>query len=196
MTCNMQPGLIAGVDEVGRGPLAGDVFACAVILPDEHPIIGLTDSKKLSASRRQTLAEQIHQHALSLAIGRASVAEIDAMNIHHATLLAMQRAVLGLNKVPQQVWVDGRHCPKLPYPTTAIIQGDQNKPVISAASIVAKVTRDAYMQQLDQQYPGYGLAQHKGYPTAQHVQALTQLGVSPIHRRSFAPVKQLLTMAS
>ena len=184
--------MIAGVDEVGRGPLAGDVVACAVILPAEPLIAGLADSKKLTAAKRQSLAGQIQQQALCVAVGRASVAEIDELNIGQATLLAMQRAIMGLALTPHQVLVDGCHCPEVPYPTCAIIKGDQLEPAISAASIVAKVTRDREMIALDKQYPGYGFAQHKGYPTPQHLQAVAQLGVTPIHRRSFAPVRKHL----
>jgi ribonuclease HII len=183
---------IAGVDEVGRGPLAGDVVACAVILPTDHNLVGLTDSKQLNARRREALFEQIHQCAVSISLGRASVAEIDRINIGQASLLAMQRAVLGLSLAPDHVLVDGLYCPEVPYPTQAVIKGDQTIPAISAASIIAKVTRDREMQALDSQYPGYGFASHKGYPTAQHLQALTQLGVTPLHRQSFAPVRRLL----
>jgi ribonuclease HII len=183
---------IAGVDEVGRGPLAGDVVACAVILPSDHRIDGLTDSKQLNAKRREVLFEQIHQCALGISLGRASVAEIDRLNIGQATLLAMQRAVLGLSLTPDHVLIDGLYCPEVPYSTQALIKGDQSIPAISAASIIAKVTRDREMVALDSQYPGYGFASHKGYPTAQHLQALTQLGVTSIHRQSFAPVRRLL----
>ncbi len=181
--------LIAGVDEAGRGPLAGPVVAAAVILPAHYTLPGLTDSKKLSAKRRTTLATAITQQALAYAIAQASVAEIDQLNILQATLLAMQRAVNALALVPDVVWVDGNRCPELAIPVQAIIRGDQTVPAISAASILAKVSRDALMDALDVQYPGYGLAQHKGYGTQAHREALTRLGPSPCHRRSFAPVQ-------
>jgi ribonuclease HII len=184
--------LIAGVDEAGRGPLAGPVIAAAVILNADRTIEGLTDSKQLSESRREELAEIIKQHAVAWAVGRAEVEEIDALNILQASLLAMQRAVAGLGVAPQHVMVDGNRCPKLPCPASAIVKGDSLVPAISAASIIAKVTRDKEMLQLDQQYPGYGLQGHKGYPTKKHIEALARLGVSPIHRRTFGPVKKLL----
>ncbi len=184
-----KPLLIAGVDEVGRGPLAGPVIAAAVILDDTHPIAGLADSKTLSEKRRDVLATQIRQYALTFAIGRAEVEEIDQINILQASLLAMQRAVVQLSVVPKLALIDGKHCPLLPCPTQAIIKGDQTVPAISAASILAKVTRDQEMCELDKLYPGYGFAIHKGYPTRAHQQALQRLGVSPIHRRSFAPVR-------
>jgi len=184
--------LIAGVDEVGRGPLAGAVVAAAVILDENHPITGLADSKMLSEKRREILAEQIRQGALAWAIGRAEVAEIDELNILRASLLAMQRAVESLALAPTEVWVDGKFAPKINYLTKTFVQGDKLKPVISAASIVAKVYRDHEMLQLDQCYPGYGFAQHKGYPTRAHREALQRLGACPIHRRSFAPVKAVI----
>ena len=181
---------IAGVDEAGRGPLAGPVFAAAVILDSKKKIIGLADSKQLTAKKREYLAKKIQEKARAWAIGRAEVAEIDRLNIFHASLLAMQRAVCALALIPSLVLVDGKHCPKLDYSTQAIIKGDEKIAVISAASILAKVHRDANMVLLDAEYPGYGLAQHKGYTTQQHLQALKKLGPSPIHRRSFAPVRQ------
>jgi ribonuclease HII len=184
--------LIAGVDEAGRGPLAGPVIAAAVILDADQPIEGLTDSKQLSESRREELAGIIKQHAVAWAVGRAEVEEIDALNILQASLLAMQRAVEGLSVAPQHVMVDGNRCPKFPCPASAIVKGDSLVPAISAASIIAKVTRDREMLQLDQQYPGYGLQGHKGYPTKKHLEALARLGVSPIHRRTFGPVKKML----
>lgn len=184
--------LIAGVDEVGRGPLAGPVIAAAVILNEIHPIQGLADSKTLSEKRRRSLALEIRQHALAFAVGRAEVEEIDHFNILQASLLAMQRAVTQLLVSPHQVLVDGKHCPQLPYPVRAIVQGDKWIPAISAASILAKVTRDQEMCELDQVYPGYGFAIHKGYPTRAHREALQRLGVTPIHRRSYAPVQQCL----
>ena len=183
--------VVAGVDEVGRGPLAGDVIAAAVILPD-HPLAGLTDSKALSASRRATLFEMISNEAKSWALGRSSVAEIDELNILQASLLAMRRAVESLAIQPTLVLVDGNRLPQWPYEARAIVKGDLREPAISAASIVAKVTRDREMVELDRRYPGYGLAAHKGYPTRAHLAALKALGVSPIHRRSFGPVKRLL----
>jgi len=184
--------LIAGVDEVGRGPLAGPVVTAAVILDERNPIDGLTDSKKLSEHQREEFAEEIKQKAIAWSLGRAEVHEIDEINILQATLLAMQRAVAGLIPIPDHVLVDGNRCPKFHCPAEAIIKGDLHVPVISAASIIAKVARDQEMQQLELQYPGYGLHSHKGYPTKKHIAALEQLGVTPIHRRTFGPVKKLL----
>jgi ribonuclease HII len=186
---------IAGVDEVGRGPLAGPVVTAAVILDPAQPITGLADSKKLSETRREALAELIKRHALAWAIGRAEVEEIDRLNILQATLLAMQRAVANLSITPEHVLVDGNRCPRLPCSVEAVIKGDSTVPAISAASIIAKVTRDREMLALDAEYPGYGLAGHKGYPTKAHLAALHVLGVSPIHRRSFSPVRQILDNA-
>ena len=183
--------VIAGVDEVGRGPLAGDVIAAAVILPD-YPLSGLTDSKALSETRRVALAEMIQHEAKAWALGRSSVAEIDELNILQASLLAMRRAVEALSICPDLVLVDGNRLPKWPYEARAIVKGDLTEPAISAASILAKVARDREMVELDGRYPGYGLATHKGYPTKAHLAALSKLGVSPIHRRSFGPVKRLL----
>ena len=183
--------VIAGVDEVGRGPLAGDVIAAAVILPD-HPLAGLTDSKALSASKRVMLAGMIRSEARSWALGRSTVAEIDEFNILQASLLAMRRAVEALAIQPTLVLVDGNRLPQWPYEARAIVKGDLKEPAISAASILAKVVRDQEMVELDCRFPGYGLAAHKGYPTKAHLAALSKLGVSPIHRRSFAPVKRLL----
>jgi ribonuclease HII len=183
--------LLAGVDEAGRGPLAGPVFAAAVILADRRPIAGLTDSKLLSAARREELALQIRDSALAWAVASASVAEIDAMNILRATLLAMQRAVEALGTSPHEVWVDGLHCPPVRCTVRAVVRGDLTVGAISAASILAKTSRDALLIELDQVYPGYGFAQHKGYGTPEHLAALHQLGPCPIHRRSFAPVAQL-----
>jgi ribonuclease HII len=184
--------LVAGLDEVGRGPLAGPVVTAAVILDPALPIDGLMDSKKLSEARRETLAELIKERALAWSLGRAEVEEIDQLNILQATMLAMQRAVAGLNPAPQHVLVDGNRCPELPCSAEAIIKGDGLVPAISAASIIAKVARDQEMVALDAQYPGYGLAGHKGYPTKAHMEALRDLGVTPIHRRSFAPVRRAL----
>lgn len=183
---------IAGVDEVGRGPLAGDVVAAAVILDPEHPIAGLRDSKKLSATRREELAALIREHAIAWAVARASVAEIDELNILHASMLAMKRAVEALQPQPGYVLVDGNRLPVWNYASEPVIKGDDRVPAIAAASILAKVQRDSELIALEQQYPGYGFARHKGYPTAAHLQALKELGVTPVHRRSFAPVKNLL----
>ena len=183
--------VIAGVDEVGRGPLAGDVIAAAVILP-EYPLLGLTDSKMLSETRRASLFEVIRREARAWALGRSTVAEIDEINILQASLLAMRRAVEALSVRPSLVLVDGNRLPTWPYEARAIVKGDLTEPAISAASILAKVTRDREMVELDRRYPGYGLAAHKGYPTKAHLAALSELGVSPIHRRSFGPVKRLL----
>lgn len=188
--------LIAGVDEVGRGPLAGAVVAAAVILDPQNPIAGLTDSKKLSEKRRDALFDEIKEKALAWAIGRAEVEEIDAINILQASMLAMKRAVEQLSPAAEYALVDGNRVPELPCPCEPIIKGDLTEPAISAASILAKVTRDREMVLLDQQYPGYGLAKHKGYPTKDHMEALAALGPSEIHRRSFGPVKQYLSDAN
>ncbi len=182
--------LIAGVDEVGRGPLAGPVVAAAVILDPERPIAGLADSKKLTPRRREQLAEQIRSEALAWSLGRAEVEEIDRINILQASLLAMRRAVEGLALQPQQALIDGNRCPDLPCPARAVVGGDATVPEISAASIIAKVARDLEMVEMELKYPGYGLAQHKGYPTKIHLEALQRLGVTAIHRRSFAPVRR------
>ena len=184
--------LVAGVDEVGRGPLAGPVVTAAVILDPARPIAGLADSKALSEKRREALYAEICEKSLCWAIGRAEVAEIDELNILGATMLAMQRAVAGLNPKPQHALIDGNRCPMLPCSAEAVVGGDGTVAVISAASIIAKVTRDREMVELDRQYPGYGLAGHKGYPTKSHIAALETLGITPIHRRSFAPVRRLL----
>ncbi len=183
---------VAGVDEAGRGPLAGPVVAAAVILNPAAPIDGLMDSKKLSEKKRDLLAVQIRENALAWAVAQAGVAEIDSINILQASLLAMRRAVINLSVVPQRVLVDGNRCPELEMPVEAIVKGDSLVSAISAASILAKVFRDAMMRDLDKQYPGYGLAGHKGYPTVQHIKALQKLGPTPIHRRTFGPVKALL----
>jgi len=184
--------LIAGVDEVGRGPLAGPVVAAAVILDPARPILGLADSKKLSAPQRERLAREIRARSLAWALGRAEVAEIDRLNILQASLLAMQRAVAALPMAPGEVWVDGNRCPQLPYRCKAIIQGDATLAVISAASILAKVARDAELIELDRLYPHYAFARHKGYPTAAHLEALRRHGPCPEHRYSFAPVAAVL----
>ncbi len=186
--------LIAGVDEAGRGPLAGPVVAAAVILDPAHPIAGLKDSKQLSERRREILAEQIREGALAWALGRAEVAEIDAINILQASLLAMQRAVAALPLAPELALVDGNRCPKLSCPAQPVVKGDALVPAISAASILAKVSRDREMVELDARYPGYGLARHKGYPSKAHLAALQDLGVSVVHRRSYAPVRRALDL--
>jgi ribonuclease HII len=185
--------LLAGVDEVGRGPLAGEVLAAAVILDPGRPIDGLADSKKLSATRRQMIFSKIVSRVLCYFIGRATVEEIEDINILQATLLAMSRAVEGLEVKPEFVVVDGNRCPDWRWPSRAIVKGDTKIPVIGAASIVAKVTRDEEMRQLDEIYPGYGFAAHKGYGTRQHLAALKRLGPCPLHRRHFKPVAELLT---
>ena len=184
--------LVCGVDEVGRGPLAGPVVAAAVILDPGRPIAGLDDSKKLSERRREALFDEITSLALCWALGRAEVEEIDEINILQASLLAMQRAVTALDITPRQALVDGNRLPRLDCPARAIAGGDASEPCISAASIIAKVSRDREMLVLDRSYPGYGLAQHKGYPTKAHMAALQTLGVTSIHRRSFAPVRRLI----
>ena len=182
---------LAGVDEVGRGCLAGDVLAAAVILDPARPITGLADSKVLSAARREALYGDILANASAWAVGRASVAEIDKHNILQATLLAMERAVAALAPAPGFVVVDGNHLPDWQHASEAIVRGDARIPCISAAAIVAKVTRDREMVALDRLYPGYGFARHKGYPTPEHLTALGEHGPCPIHRRSFAPVSAL-----
>lgn len=184
--------LVAGVDEVGRGPLCGAVVTAAVILDPARPILGLNDSKKLTAVRREKLFDEIREKALSWCIARAEVEEIDQLNILHATMLAMQRAVEGLSVTPTLALIDGNRCPQLQVPSAAVVKGDSQVPAIAAASILAKVSRDREMQALDLQYPGYGIAGHKGYPTAVHLEALRRLGPTPVHRRSFAPVRALL----
>ncbi len=184
--------LISGVDEAGRGPLAGPVLAAAVILNPEYPIKGLKDSKQLTASEREDLFLKIRKYALSWSVARATVKEIDQINILQASLLAMQRAVSRLSIAPQLILVDGNRCPTFPYEAKAIIQGDAIEPAISAASIVAKVLRDRLMRMLDRKYPEYGFAQHKGYGTRQHINALNKHGPCKIHRQTFEPVTKLL----
>ena len=184
--------LIAGVDEVGRGPLIGPVVTAAVILNPNKPIEGLMDSKKLTEKRREKLAIIIKENALYYAYGRAEASEIDQINILQASLLAMQRAVHNLPVVPNKVLVDGNRCPDLACETEAIIKGDQLIPEISAASILAKVSRDHEMILLHQEFPEYGFAQHKGYPTKAHIEAIAKYGILPIHRKTFGPVKELL----
>lgn len=184
--------LVAGVDEVGRGPLAGAVVTAAVILDPNRPIAGLNDSKKLTERKREQLAQLIRKHALAWSLGRAEVEEIDQLNILQATFLAMQRAVAGLSVAPEHILIDGPHCPVMPCPTQGIIGGDALVPAISAASILAKVARDQELMELDKLYPQYGFAKHKGYPTPAHLAALEQFGILPIHRRSFKPVKKFI----
>jgi len=186
---------VAGVDEVGRGPLAGPVVAAAVILDPAVAMIGLADSKKLTEKRREKLASDIRQQALAWSLGRAEVEEIDRLNILQASLLAMQRAVGGLARQPGLALIDGNHCPALACPALAIIRGDDRVRAISAASIIAKVARDREMCELDARYPGYAFASHKGYPSKQHLLALQTLGVCPVHRRSYAPVRRALETA-
>ncbi len=184
---------VAGVDEAGRGPLFGDVIAAAVVLDAGRAIVGLADSKTLSHRTRERLYEQIYTHAAAVSIGRASVSEIDRLNILQASMLAMQRAVVNLQWQPKLVLIDGNRCPQLPCRTRSVIKGDAKVAAISAASIVAKVTRDREIVALHHRYPGYGLDRHKGYPTKAHLQALKLLGPTPLHRRSFAPVSALLS---
>ena len=186
--------LIAGVDEVGRGPLVGAVVTAAVILDPQKPIMGQTDSKKLSEKKRLALAEEIKEKALCWSLGRAEPEEIDSLNILHATMLAMQRAVEGLSITPDFVLVDGNRIPNLSMPAQAVVKGDALVQEISAASILAKVTRDLEMAELDKQFPEYGFAKHKGYPTALHFEKLSQYGATPFHRKSFAPVARCLNL--
>ncbi|MEX0962520.1 MAG: ribonuclease HII [Pseudohongiellaceae bacterium] len=188
--------LIAGTDEVGRGPLAGDVVAAAVILDPDKPIPGLADSKKLSARQREQCFDAIVSNARCYAIGRASVAEIEQINILQASLLAMQRAIESLQVEPQFVYVDGNRCPDWQFPSEAVVKGDALIPSISAASIIAKVSRDREMQELDRRFPGYGFARNMGYPTPAHLAALKTLGVTPVHRRSFGPVARVLNCSA
>ncbi|MGB7934024.1 MAG: ribonuclease HII [Gammaproteobacteria bacterium] len=189
---DIHSGHVAGVDEAGRGPLAGPVIAAAVILDPDNPVCGLKDSKQLTQIRREALYLEITQKSLAWATGRASVEEIDRLNILQATLLAMQRAVFMLSPPALCVLVDGIQCPRLDCPVEAVVRGDSTIAAISAASIIAKVTRDREMVEMDRRYPGYGLARHKGYPSREHLLALQRLGVTPLHRRSYAPVRKLL----
>lgn len=188
------PGLVAGVDEAGRGPLAGPVVAAAVILDERAPIEGLADSKKLTALKREKLYDEIRAKALCCSIALATVQEVDALNILQATMLAMQRAVLGLRLKPVCVLVDGNRLPQLDVPAEAIVKGDALVPAISAASILAKVHRDRWCEEIDRAHPQYGFATHKGYGTALHMAALHTYGACPEHRRTFAPVAQVLAM--
>ncbi|MBN8431139.1 ribonuclease HII [Microbulbifer salipaludis] len=192
--CRYTGDLLAGVDEVGRGPLAGDVVAAAVILDPQNPIAGLADSKKLSEKKRERLFDEIREKALSFAIARATVEEIDQLNILQASLLAMSRAVEQLSVQPEFVLVDGNRKPVWRYDCDTVVKGDDRVAAIAAASILAKVTRDREMVALDAIYPGYGLAGHKGYPTKVHMEALARLGVTPVHRKSFAPVRRQLEL--
>lgn len=187
--------LICGVDEAGRGPLAGAVFAAAVILDPARPIEGLRDSKKLSEARRYALAEQIKTNALAWSIAQCSESEIDALNILQASMLAMRRAVEGLKLAPTLALIDGNRCPVMQVRSEAIIKGDDKVPSISAASILAKTARDASLMVLHEHYPQYAFDQHKGYPTALHLERLRLHGVSPVHRKSYAPVRELLGMS-
>lgn len=187
--------LICGVDEAGRGPLAGSVYAAAVILDPAQPISGLADSKKLSESKRDYLTLEIKNKSLAWAIASCSAEEIDQINILQASLLAMKRAIEMLALVPDLVQVDGNRCPKIALPCEAIVKGDSKVQTISAASILAKTARDAELYELDKQYPQYGFAKHKGYPTPYHLEMLSIYGVSDVHRRSYAPVKKLLVSA-
>jgi ribonuclease HII len=184
--------MLCGVDEAGRGPLAGAVYAAAVILDPLRPIPGLADSKTLSENKRMKLAEMIKHNSLAWAVAWADVEEIDRINILQASLLAMQRAVGMLSVSPRRVAVDGLHCPDVPYPVEAIVKGDGKVVEIAAASILAKTARDEDMCRLDALYPQYAFARHKGYPTAEHLQRLEQHGISPVHRKSYAPVRRLL----
>jgi ribonuclease HII len=191
-----RPGLIAGVDEAGRGPLAGPVVAAAVILDELHPIKGLADSKVLSPLRRERLSEEIRAKALCCALGSASVEEIDAINILQATMLAMRRAVTALRILPHRVVVDGNRVPVLPMPVAAIVKGDARVAAISAASILAKVERDRLCLALHDLHPAYGFATHKGYPTAEHLAALQEHGACAVHRRTFGPVRRAIERGS
>lgn len=190
--CAYQGSLLAGVDEVGRGPLAGPVVTAAVILDPERPIDGLMDSKMLTGERREELALIIKQQAVAWSLGRCEVHEIDQYNIYQATLIAMERAVAGLLPAPEYILVDGNCCPKWRWASEPVIKGDSRVEAISAASILAKVARDTEMVELDSRFPGYGFASHKGYSTPMHMESLGRLGATPIHRRSFRPVREAL----
>ncbi len=188
--CAYRGRFLAGVDEVGRGPLIGAVVTAAVILDPEQPIEGLADSKKLTEKKRLRLYDEIVEKAASWSLGRCEADEIDRLNIYQATMVAMQRAVEGLCVEPEYVLVDGNRCPNWHWRSEPVVKGDSRVAAISAASILAKVTRDREMAALDEQYPGFGLAQHKGYPTPVHLEALNRLGATPEHRRSFRPVRE------
>ncbi|MBR9870626.1 MAG: ribonuclease HII [Gammaproteobacteria bacterium] len=187
--CRYQGRLLAGVDEVGRGPLVGAVVTAAVILDPERPIAGLADSKKLTEKKRAKLFDEIIEKSAAWSLGRCEPEEIDRLNIYQATLLAMQRAVDDLAIAPEYVLVDGNRCPKWKWPSEPVVKGDGRVEAISAASIIAKVTRDREMDELEEKYPGFGFAKHKGYPTPVHQEALMRLGATPEHRRSFKPVQ-------
>ncbi|MBD3639520.1 MAG: ribonuclease HII [Marinobacter sp.] len=190
--CRYQGRLLAGVDEVGRGPLIGAVVTAAVILDPDKPIAGLADSKKLTEKKRLALYDEIIEKAAAWSLGRCEANEIDRLNIYQATMLAMERAVAGLAIPPEYVLVDGNRCPKWHWPSEPVIKGDSRVAEISAASILAKVTRDREMEALEEQYPGYELGKHKGYPTPVHLEALRRLGATPEHRRSFRPVQEVI----
>jgi ribonuclease HII len=192
---SLSAGHVAGVDEAGRGPLAGPVVAAAVILDPARPVEGLADSKVLTEASRERLANVICERVVAWALGRAEVQEIDRLNILQASMLAMRRAVLALSVPPERVLVDGNRCPQIPFPVEAVVKGDATVAAISAASILAKVSRDREMLDLDARFPGYGFARHKGYPTPDHLASLTRLGACEAHRRSFAPVRRLLESA-
>lgn len=196
MTLHWGPPGLAGVDEAGRGPLAGPVVAAAVMLDPDRPIDGLRDSKKLSAAARERLAEVIRREAVAWCVAEASVAEIDRINILQATLLAMRRAVEGLGCAPDDIWVDGNRCPDWPWRSQAVVKGDDRVAAIAAASILAKTDRDHFMRCLHDAHPQYGFARHMGYGTAQHLEALKAYGACPQHRRSFGPVKLVLDQSS
>ena len=190
--CRYQGRLLAGVDEVGRGPLIGAVVTAAVILDPDKPIAGLADSKKLTEKKRLALYDEIIEKAAAWSLGRCEASEIDQLNIYQATMLAMERAVAGLAIAPEYVLVDGNRCPKWHWPSEPVIKGDSRVAEISAASILAKVTRDREMEALEERYPGYELGKHKGYPTPVHLEALRRLGATPQHRRSFRPVQEVI----
>lgn len=190
--CGYEGVLLAGVDEVGRGPLAGPVVAAAVILDPDQPILGLADSKKLSEKKRESLYAEIVEKSIAWSITRASVEEIDALNILHASMLAMKRAVELLSPNPEYVLVDGNRCPELAIPSEPVVKGDSRVQAIAAASILAKVSRDREMIELDIKYPGYGLAKHKGYPTKAHIEAIERLGINGLYRKTFGPVTRIL----
>lgn len=190
--CSYSGRLLAGVDEVGRGPLIGAVVTAAVILDPDRPIAGLADSKKLTEKKRNALYDEIREKASAWCIGRCEANEIDRLNIYQATMVAMERAVEGLDIEPEYVLVDGNRCPNWRWASEPVVKGDSRVQAISAASILAKVTRDREMEELEQTYPGYGLARHKGYPTPVHLEALFRLGATPEHRRSFRPVQEAI----
>ncbi|QSP93452.1 ribonuclease HII [Marinobacter salinisoli] len=193
--CAYQGHLLAGVDEVGRGPLIGAVVTAAVILDPDKPIAGLADSKKLTEKKRLALFDEIIENAMAWSLGRCEAHEIDRFNIYQATMIAMERAVAGLSVEPEYVLVDGNRCPKWRWRSEPVVKGDSRVAAISAASILAKVVRDREMEALDLEFPGYGLAKHKGYPTPVHLEALMRLGATPEHRKSFRPVREAIDQA-